>query len=412
MGSQQSQLPGARDPAVHPRLNWLASSAGPLCLAVLVVLYWRAPTQSEWWRFSALLLLAAASSWQSAPWHMIRRNERFAGAVIDLSDVFVIVAVLLLPGPLAVLVSLGAFMSWVRDDVPLYKIALNLSMYMTCGTLAWLAFHSLPNRTNGEWLLAAGAGSAVFLVVNILGSTLARYAIRGIAVTSWKDLAYRHYPWFEQVMCAGCALLIPALWRLAPVYEILALLPLTTLYRVLWFREVETASRTDGKTGLFNSNYFTRTAKVEIARALRNDYPLTLIMGDLDHLRQVNNARGHLAGDAAIVRTAQVLRENVREVDIPCRFGGEEFAILLPHADLGEALEIAERLREAVATAWPADPRTGERFQIKMSLGVARLDAEDPAIQTLMQRADDALYAAKHAGRDCVRADETAAVLA
>jgi diguanylate cyclase (GGDEF)-like protein len=405
MGSQQPKLPGVRNPAVHPRLNWAASLVGPLFLVPLVLLHWRTPAGAIWVRFVVLGLAATVSSWQSAPWHMIRRNERFTGAVIDLSDVFIIGAVFLLPAPLAAIVSGGSFlMTWARDDVPLYKIAFNVSMYITCGGLAWMVFHALPRHANGPWLLAAAAASLVFLVVNMLGSLLARYVMRGIPVTSWQDLLYRAYPWLEQVMCAGCAVLIAALWRLAPVFEVLALLPLTTLYRVLWFREVETASRSDGKTGLFNSNYFTRTSKVEIARALRNDYPLTLIMCDLDHLRRVNNSRGHLAGDAAIVLASHVIRDNVREVDIPCRFGGEEFAVLLPHAGMDEALQIAERLRAEIADAWPKDPRTGEAFQITTSVGVAALDPDDPALQTLMQRADDALYAAKHAGRNCVQA--------
>ena len=404
-GSQKPKLPGLGNPAVHPRLNWASSLVGPVCLALLVLLHWRAPTGAIWVRFGVLSAAATASSWQSAPWHMIRRNERFAGAVIDLSDVFIIAAMFLLPAPMALLVSTGSFlMTWARDRIPFYKIAFNVSMYFTCGGLGWLVFHALPHSSHGQWLLAAAAGSALFLLVNMLGSMLARYAMRGIVITSWKDFWFRGYPWLEQVMCAGCAMLIAALWLLAPVFEVLALLPLVTLYRVLWFREVETESRTDGKTALFNSNYFSRTAKVEIARSLRNSYPLTLIMGDLDHLRMVNNARGHLAGDAAIVRAARVIRENVREVDVPCRFGGEEFAVLLPHAGMEEALQIAERLRQEIADSWPSDPRTGEAFQITMSLGVAELDAADPALQTLMQSADDALYAAKHAGRNCVQA--------
>jgi diguanylate cyclase (GGDEF)-like protein len=360
--------------------------------------------------FAVLLLAATLSSWESAPWQM-RRNERFQGLIIDLSDVFVIAGIFLLPGALAAVTSIGSFLLvWRKERVPAYKIAFNASMYMTCSVCGWLVFDGLGHAGHGRWLVAAGIAGAIFLTLNMLGALLARYVMRGIPVRSWREFG-NTYPWLEQILCAGCAVLVAALWRTAPVFEVLAVLPLTTLYRVLWFRQVEIASQSDAKTGLANVAYFTTTAEREITRALRAGYPLSVILGDLDELRKINNARGHLAGDAAIVLTGQIFREHVREVDLPCRFGGEEFAVLLPHAGLQDAYQIAERLREALDHTPAEDPRTGDGFRVTMSLGVATLDPHNPALQILLQRADDALYDAKRSGRNRVCTEPERALL-
>jgi diguanylate cyclase (GGDEF)-like protein len=404
MGGRPSSLPGVHDPVPHsPRLTAAATAAGPLLLAWAFTRV-SAPSGSIWGMFAVLLLAATLSSWESAPWQ-VRRNERFQGLIIDLSDVFVIAGVVLLPAALAALTSAGSFLLvWRKDRLPFYKIAFNASMYMTCSVAGRVAFDALGHHGHARWLLAASAAGAVFLILNMLGALLARYVMRGIPVRSWQDFG-NSYPWLEQILCAGSAVLLAALWRTAPVFEVLAVLPLTTLYRVLWFRQVEIASQSDAKTGLANVAYFTATAEREITRALRAGYPLSVILGDLDDLRRINNERGHLAGDAAIVLSAQILRDHVREVDLPCRFGGEEFAVLLPHAGLQEACQIAERLREELDRTPAEDPRTGDGFRVTMSLGVATLDPGNPALQLLIQRADDALYDAKRSGRNRVCAE-------
>jgi len=410
MGTSPSSLASVRDPVAHaPRLVALATLAGPACLAALA-LGFRLPSASTWLRFAVLLVAVTVAGLQSAPWQVARRNDGFEGLLIDVSDVFVIGAVFVLPGLLAALIGAGSFaLMWAKDRLPAYKVAYNASMYAACGSAAWVLFHALDGRGDARWLAAAAAGAAAFLVLNMLGAVLARYVMRGIAVRGWRDVSV-DYPWLEESLCASCGVLMAALWRTAPVFEILALVPLTTLYRVLWFREVQTASRSDAKTGLFNAEYFMRTAERELVRARRADYPLSVILADLDDLRSINNSRGHLAGDAAILVAARALRAHVREVDLPCRFGGEEFAVLLPHAGPEEALAIAERLRQEVERTAAEDPRTGERFAVTLSLGVASLTGEDFALQGLIQRADDALYEAKREGRNRIRPARAAEV--
>src|SRR5207244_4419345 len=108
-------------------------------------------------------------------------------------------------------------------------------------------------------------------------------------------------------------------------------------------------ARVDPKTGLFTARHFAAALSEEIGRAQRFERPMSLIMADLDLLRDINNTYGHLAGDAVLKGIAEVFRAQLRHYDVPARFGGEEFSILLPETPPEQALEIAERIRRAVA---------------------------------------------------------------
>src|SRR5439155_19383879 len=122
------------------------------------------------------------------------------------------------------------------------------------------------------------------------------------------------------------------------------------IHRSLSVPQLEAEARVDPKTGLFNARHFGAALNEEIIRSQRFDRPLALIMADLDLLRDINNSYGHLAGDAVLKGLAEVFRMHLRHYDVPARFGGEEFSILLPETSPEEALEIAERIRRAVAT--------------------------------------------------------------
>jgi diguanylate cyclase (GGDEF)-like protein len=120
-----------------------------------------------------------------------------------------------------------------------------------------------------------------------------------------------------------------------------------------------------------------------------------VLLGDLDRFKLINDHHGHARGDAVLVDVAYALRKQLRAFDLAYRIGGEEFLILLPGASREDAVLLAERLREAIA----AEPYAG--VEVTISLGVATTDGE--SLTDAMVRADDALYAAKAAGRNCVR---------
>lgn len=157
----------------------------------------------------------------------------------------------------------------------------------------------------------------------------------------------------------------------------------------------------DGLTGLFNRRYLEESLAREIARCRRRDQPLAVLMIDVDHFKVFNDRHGHAMGDAALSSFARLLREKCRAEDIACRYGGEEFTLILPEADLAQALECAEDIRADAAMLRIGEPG-GAMLRITVSIGVALMPEHGDVGLELMRAGDRALYAAKHAGRDRV----------
>src|SRR4051794_11978578 len=140
----------------------------------------------------------------------------------------------------------------------------------------------------------------------------------------------------------------------------------------------------------------------ELTRAIRFDRPMSLVMADLDLLRDINNTYGHLAGDAVLAGVAKVFRQQLREYDVPARFGGEEFSILLPETRIAEALEIAERIRRAVAASEFEVATSSEPIRVTVSMGIASYPRDGSDANELVHQADLAVYRAKLQGRNRV----------
>jgi two-component system, cell cycle response regulator len=178
-------------------------------------------------------------------------------------------------------------------------------------------------------------------------------------------------------------------------------------------RELEQANKrlrklsiTDGLTELFNHRHVHELLQEEFERSRRSNEPLAVTMLDLDHFKAVNDTHGHPTGDVILYETAQILRDTAREIDMPGRYGGEEFIVILPNTGEEAAARFAERIRERVHGYVFRDGDTEVRMSV--SCGVGSFPA--PGIDTpeaLLKQADDALYEAKHTGRNrVVRASE------
>jgi len=162
----------------------------------------------------------------------------------------------------------------------------------------------------------------------------------------------------------------------------------------------------DELTGISNRRHFMATLQREWNLARRHSSIGTLLLIDADGFKRVNDTHGHLCGDAVLCEAAKVIAGSLRQVDLLARFGGEEFIVFLPHTDSFGALDVAERIRSRVQAAqvsWQ-----GLQISVTVSIGVAPIRRELPTLDWMIHEADTALYAAKAAGRNCVRTLEFA----
>jgi two-component system cell cycle response regulator len=162
-------------------------------------------------------------------------------------------------------------------------------------------------------------------------------------------------------------------------------------------------STKDELTNLYNRRYFMEFAEREVARAARYGLDLRLLMLDLDFFKQINDNHGHPAGDAVLQQTARLLKKSIRQHDVACRYGGEEFAVIMPNTDLTDARIFCERLREKIEKVTVRYDK--QKIRSTVSIGLAQFIPEiDKSMAHLIKRADDGLYAAKQQGRNRVMA--------
>jgi two-component system cell cycle response regulator len=157
-------------------------------------------------------------------------------------------------------------------------------------------------------------------------------------------------------------------------------------------------SITDELTGLYNSRHFFSRLQAEIKRTDRYGHPLTLLILDLDNFKQYNDTFGHLSGDKVLAEAGNIIRNSIRSTDSAYRYGGEEFAVILPESSGQESLYIAERIRQSIESEALSDHKK-DGLRVTVSIGVAQYVPEEE-ISTFIKRADGKMYAAKNAGKN------------
>jgi len=165
---------------------------------------------------------------------------------------------------------------------------------------------------------------------------------------------------------------------------------------------LEELSSRDGLTGLYNRREFEARLREETQRARRYAKPLSVMLLDIDHFKNVNDRYGHQAGDETLIAVADLIRLSARPMDAVCRYGGEELAVILPETDASGAGIVAERIRASVAESLTTTPQ-GDEIQVTVSIGFATFPQDGDTGSGLVKAADDALYAAKQEGRNLVR---------
>jgi diguanylate cyclase (GGDEF)-like protein len=286
-----------------------------------------------------------------------------------------------------------------------YLQPFNASMHILLGALARLLFLQInPDRLligTLNALIGIGVVACVYIALNhlMVGVALVltgRATWRESGVLDIENLATD----FVLTMFGYVSAVLMRLnaWLILP-----AIAPLYLMNRALSVPELKHRAESDPKTGLWNERFFVQALEQELSRSMRFERPLTVVLADLDYLREINNRYGHLAGDAVLTGVAEILGSHFRDYDIVARIGGEEFAILLPETEPEEALPRIEAARRAIEGTTLQAPNAGENMQITMSFGLAGIDHALPYAQEIMHCADLAMYTAKRGGRNMVR---------
>ena len=354
------------------------------------------------------LLAAGAVSLEA-----VRRVPEPVGNANDMLAAWCVPVMVLLP-PVYSLAAAGGLMlltQWRVSRIAVYKRVYSAAAIGLSHAAGSAVFAALPAAWRDWDRLADGAGRITVAVLGVaaLAKVLNAVLIAAAVVSSylearWRDVLVVDGGRLEVTeVCTG--VLIAVSVAISPVLALVALPPVLLLQRGMLYAQLKAAARTDGKTGLLNAGTWEREAAAALRRAGRQGTAASVLLLDIDHFKQVNDTHGHLAGDDVLRSVAGVLAAQLRdEQDLVCRFGGEEFAVLLPGVDSAEAALTADRLRGAVASS--VTPVGGTLVQVTVSIGVAAADPTTSArtdVQELLARADLGLYRAKTDGRNQVR---------
>ncbi|MDP9397648.1 MAG: GGDEF domain-containing protein [Actinomycetota bacterium] len=332
----------------------------------------------------------------------------------------------LLPPPYALLAPapLMALTQWRVRPAPVHRRAFSAAAIGLSYAGAAMLFAALPPTLIGTGPAGARPLAWVLAVVGCGALAEAGNAalVAGAVKLSEPGVHWRELLWNSENLLAAAlevctGALVAVVAGLSPALVLITLPPVLLLQRSLLHGQLTAAARTDAKTGLLNAATWEREAAGELERARRSRRSLAVLLLDIDRFKAVNDRYGHLYGDQVLRALADVLRGQLREGDLLGRFGGEEFAVLLPGADKQEALRSAERLRSRVAEmVVPLEGAAAPR--VTVSIGVAVTpdvtvgrdgrgghEATGPAatsVPELLAAADAGLYMAKAGGRDQV----------
>ena len=177
---------------------------------------------------------------------------------------------------------------------------------------------------------------------------------------------------------------------------------------MLTFLETERSAISDGLTGLYNRRFFDEGLRRELKRARRYGLAFSLVMLDVDDFKAVNDRYGHVSGDEVLNLFSNVIRASEREIDVPCRYGGEEFALILPETSRAGAFIVSERIRVDVEALFHHQRIGGTQIDLSISGGIALYPTDANSAEGLLLMADRALYSSKHDGKNKItlHADE------
>ncbi len=307
----------------------------------------------------------------------------------------------LLGTPATLFVILAAHLvEWIWHRYPWYIQLFNIGNYALALVIASLV-HDLIIPQSSSLPLTALA------ILAALGAfTITNHTLVGLVIKLARGQSFSQSGVFGPMtlmidlsmlgMGAGTALL----WGINPYATVLSLLPLYLIYSTLKVPALQRQTEIDPKTKLFNARYFADNLQKELERAERFARPLTLVMADLDLLRNINNTYGHLAGDVVLIGVANILQAHCRDFDIVARFGGEEFAILMPETTTEQAFALVDSIRQTIEGTEFEVSTSVTPIKATVSFGIACRDRSAATVTDLIHNADMALYHSKLSGRN------------
>lgn len=311
-------------------------------------------------------------------------------------------AILHFNDPLAfIVIVVSNIAEWVWNRPPWFIQLFNIGCYIISTQIAMLVYTSInPLGVFTSWQLIAA------IALGMASFTLINHMIVGIVVSLARGENFKQSGIFDltpllidlTTLAVGASLAL--VWNYNPYALFVFLAPAYPLYMTLKIPALERKTEIDQKTGLYNHQYFMNQLNNELQRANRYDRPFSIIMADLDLLRNINNTYGHLAGDDVLKGVANTLKQTVRDYDIVARFGGEEFAILLPETEIEKAIQRAEHIRRAIESASFVISTSVEPIKVTMSFGIAKRENFEQSPEEILHHADTALYRSKLGGRN------------
>jgi len=311
--------------------------------------------------------------------------------------------VLLGPEATILVASVANLSEWIWYRYPWYIPSFNIFSHVIVIYISGAFYHSFnPN------LVSVSLQDVAILFAALGAFTLVNHLLVGLVIWFARGENFKKSGMFSFfplaldfiLLCMGAGVAI--IWMVNPFAIVFVLLPLYLIYSTLKVPALERQTEIDPKTGVFNARYFEQALQSELQRSNRFDRPLAVVMGDLDLLRNINNTYGHLAGDEVLIGVARILKNSTREYDIVARFGGEEFAILMPETQASDAMVRMEEVRRAIESAEFSVQTSVTPIKATMSFGIAEREGFEQTLKDLIHNADAALYHSKLKGRNKV----------
>ncbi|MBN1372331.1 MAG: GGDEF domain-containing protein [Anaerolineaceae bacterium] len=308
------------------------------------------------------------------------------------------------PATLLVII-LSNFAEWLWHRPPWFISFFNVCCYVIAIQATSLVYTLLnPSGDMQTW------GSVVAILVAFLIYNLVNHLMVGIIIWLARGETFSKSGMFDWLpLTVDLTMLVMGaslnyVWNYNPYAILLFAIPLYLIYSTLRVPALQRKVDIDQKTGIYNHEFFMQQFHNELVRANRYDRPLTVLMADLDLLRDINNTYGHLAGDIVIKSVAKIIQQSVREYDIVARFGGEEYGVLMPETSPEVGALRAEAIRKAVQEYDFIIATSDQPIKVTISLGVAGRENAEQSREEILHNADAALYQSKARGRNYTHA--------